>query len=227
MPERLRSLWQGIRLEFPLLVGVSPFGVIYGAAALKAGLTTALAQSMSSIVFAGSAQFLTVQLIHTAAAAPVIVLSIAVVNLRHLLYSASLAPHLSRLHLGWKALLAYLLTDEAYAAVIGRYEKEGATPTSHWLFLGAGASLWLTWQVTTALGIFLGASIPESWPLEFALPLTFIAMVVPMVKDRPLFAAALSAAGVALLGSSLPYNLGLVVAALVGISIGTVVEGRR
>ena len=227
MPERIRSLWQGLRLEFPLLVGVFPFGVIYGVAALRAGLTPALAQSMSSIVFAGSAQFLTAQLIHTAASPVVIVATIAIVNLRHMLYSASMAPHLGHLPMRWKGLLAYLLTDEAYAAVIGHYESGGATPTSHWLFLGAGASLWLTWQVSTALGIFLGTTIPESWPLDFALPLTFIAMVVPMLRDRPTVAAALSAGIVALLGSSLPYNLGLVLAALVGIGIGMVVEGRR
>ena len=81
-------------------------------------------------------------------------------------------------------LLSYLLTDEAYAPTIIHYEKEGITPSGHWFLLGAGCALWLTWQISTALGIFLGAAIPESWSLDFALPLTFIAMVVPVLKNR-------------------------------------------
>jgi 4-azaleucine resistance transporter AzlC len=227
MSGSLRSLRQGVEAEFPLLVGVFPFGMIYGAAALRAGLTPALAQSMSSIVFAGSAQFLTAQLIHEAAPPLVIVLTIGIVNLRHVLYSASVAPYVRHLSMRWKSLLAYLLTDEAYAAVIVHYEKAGITPTGHWFFLGAGASLWLTWQVSTALGILLGAIIPETWPLAFALPLTFIAMLVPMLRNRAMVAAALSAGAVALLAAGLPYQLGLVLAAVAGIGVGVLMERRR
>jgi len=227
MSEKGRSFWAGVRAEFPLLVGVFPFGLIYGALALKAGLSPAAAQGMSSIVFAGSAQFITAQLVHDAAPGFVIVLTIAVVNLRHMLYSASVAPYVKNLPVRWKTLLAYLLTDEAYAATILHYEAEGITLTGHWFFLGAGFSLWLTWQVSTACGIFLGAAIPTSWPLDFALPLTFIAMVMPVLKDRPVVAAALSAGAVALLAFSLPFKLGLILAALTGILIGVLLEGRK
>jgi 4-azaleucine resistance transporter AzlC len=224
---RLRALWEGIRLEFPLLVGVFPFGLIYGALALSVGLTPGLAQAMSSIIFAGSAQFITAQLIHDAASPVVIILTIAIVNLRHILYSASVAPHVGRLSLRWRTVLAYLLTDEAYAVTILRYESDESTPAGHWFFLGAGASLWLTWQISTALGIFLGTTIPASWPLDFALPLTFIAILIPTLKDRPAVAAALSAGAVALLAIHLPYKLGLILAALVGIGIGMLVERRE
>ncbi len=117
--------------------------------------------------------------------------------------------------------------DEAYAPTILRYEKEGITQYAHWFWLGAGFSLWLFWQISTALGIFLGTAIPESWSLDFALPLTFIAMVVPVLKNRPAIAAALSAGIVALLAYSLPYKLGLILAALVGIAAGTGLEGRK
>ena len=227
MSRWLISLRLGIEAEFPLLVGVFPFGMIYGAAALRAGLTPTLAQVMSSIVFAGSAQFLTAQLMHGAAGAVVIILAIGIVNLRHMLYSASVAPYVQQLSMKWKVLLAYLLTDEAYAAAIVHYEAVGVTPTAHWFFLGAGASLWLTWQASTALGIFLGATIPESWPLEFALPLTFIAMLVPMLRDKAIVAAALSAGFTAVLGAALPYRLGLVLAALTGICVGVLMEPRR
>jgi predicted branched-subunit amino acid permease len=153
-------------------------------------------------------------------------LTIAVINLRHVLYSASLAPHLASLSMRWKTLLSYLLTDEAYAPSIIHYENEGVNPYSHWFLFGAGFALWFIWQISTALGIFLGAAVPDSWSLDFALPLTFIAMVVPVLKTKPALAAALSAGGVSLIAYSLPYRLGLILAALVGIAIGTLLEGE-
>ncbi len=227
MNQTIRSFWAGVRAESPLLVGVFPFGLIYGALALGAGLSPAAAQMMSSIIFAGSSQFVAVQLIHDSAPGLVIVLTIAVVNLRHMLYSASIAPYVERLPARWKTVLAYLLTDEAYAATILHYEEEGVTPTSHWFFLGAGLALWSTWQVSSALGIFLGTAIPSSWPLDFAVPATFIALVIPVLKDKPIVAAALSAGLVALLAYTLPFKLGLILAALVGICVGTVLENRQ
>lgn len=226
MTEQSRQFWAGVRAEIPLLIGVFPFGLIYGALALNAGLSPAAAQMMSSIVFAGSAQFITTQLVHESAPGFVIVLTIAVVNLRHMLYSASMAPYLASLSTRWKATLSYFLTDEAYAPTIVHYEEKGISPHMHWFLFGAGLSLWLDWQISTALGIFLGAAIPEAWSLDFALPLTFIAMVVPVLKNRPAIAAALSAGVVALVAFSLPYKLGLILAALVGILVGTVLEGR-
>src|ERR1051325_4062049 len=227
MSERTKNFWAGVRAELPLLIGVFPFGMIYGALALNAGLSTSAAQMMSSIVFAGSAQFITSQLVHDATPGFVIVLTIAVINLRHMLYSASLAPYLASLSTRWKALLSYLLTDEAYAPTILHYERGGITPGAHWFLLGAGLALWLTWQISTALGIFLGTAIPESWSLDFALPLTFIAMVVPVLKNQPAIAAAFSAGVVALVAYSWPYRLGLILAALVGIAVGTLLENQK
>lgn len=227
MSEPSKNFWSGVRAELPLLIGVFPFGMIYGALAINAGLSTVAAQMMSSIVFAGSSQFIAAQLFHDTAPGFVIVLTIAVVNLRHALYSASLAPYVSSLPMRWKAVLSYLLTDEAYAPTVLHYEKGEDTQYGHWFFLGAGLALWSTWQASTAIGIFLGSAIPESWSLDFALPLTFIAMVVPMLKNRPMIAAALSAGLVALLTYSIPYKLGLILAALVGIVIGTVLEGQK
>ena len=218
------TFWAGVRAELPLLVGVFPFGMIYGALAISAGLSPAAAQMMSSIVFAGSSQFAVAQLVHEAAPAVVIVVTIAMINLRHMLYSASMAPYLKHLSTRWKGLLAYLLTDEAYAATITHYQAAGLTPTGHWFLLGAGLALWSTWQISSALGIFLGAALPASWPLDFALPITFIAMVAPTLKSRPMLAAALSAGVIALLAYSLPYKLGFILAALVGITLGMLLE---
>lgn len=226
MKPSLHPFWAGVRAELPLLVGVFPFGLIYGTLALNAGISLAAAQAMSSILFAGSSQFAVAQLVSDAAPALVILLTIAVINLRHMLYSASLAPHLKSLSLRWKILLSYLMTDEAYAVAILNYERIGGTAAGHWYFLGAGLALWTTWQAATALGLWAGASLPATLPLDFALPLTFIAMVVPALKNRPAVAAALSAGLVALLAFSLPYKLGLVFAALTGIAVGTFLEGR-
>jgi 4-azaleucine resistance transporter AzlC len=227
MKASTKAFWDGVRAEAPLLIGVVPFGLIYGALALNAGLSRASSQAMSSIVFAGSAQFITTQLVRDAVPGLVIILTIAVVNLRHMLYSASVAPYLRDLPMRWKALLAYLLTDEAYAVTVSHYEEAGLTPVSHWFFLGAGLTLWSSWQLSTAAGIFLGTAIPETWSLDFTIPLVFIALVMPALKDRPSVAAALSAGVVAVLAYGLPYKLGLIAAALVGILVGTWLEGRK
>jgi 4-azaleucine resistance transporter AzlC len=227
MDRRLAMLWAGVRAESPILLGVFPFGMIYGALARDAGLAPLTAQAMSSIVFAGSSQFVAAKLIRDAAPGLVIVLTIAVVNLRHVLYSASVAEYVADLPLRWKIPLAYFLTDEAYAATIVHYETAGVEPESHWFFLGAGVALWLTWQVSSALGIFAGAAIPPSWSLDFALPVTFIAMVTPTLIDFPVVAAALSAGAAALLAYGLPYKLGLILAAFVGICVGMLLERRK
>ncbi|GJQ34290.1 MAG: AzlC family ABC transporter permease [Anaerolineales bacterium] len=227
MSEARRNFIEGLRAELPILIGVFPFGMIYGALAVNSGLSTTAAQMMSSIVFAGSAQFVTAQLVSEGAPAFVMILTIAVVNLRHMLYSASLAPYLKDLSLKWKVLLSYLLTDEAYAPSILYYEKEGLAKYKYWFLFGAGISLWLNWQISTAIGVFLGASIPDDLSLDFALPLTFIAMIVPVMKKQPVIAAAVSAGLTALLAYSLPYKLGLILAALVGILVGMLLEQRE
>src|SRR5512133_1104919 len=147
MSEARRNFIEGVRAEVPLLIGVFPFGMIYGALALNAG----------------SSQFVTAQLVTENAPGFVIIVTIAVVNLRHMLYSASLAPYLKDLSLKWKVVLSYLLTDEAYAPSILKYEETGVKPFSHWFVLGAGLALWSTWQISTAFGIFLGTAIPDSW----------------------------------------------------------------
>ncbi len=234
-----QEFFHGLRAELPILVAVLPFGMIYGALAIAAGMPALQAQAMSAILFAGSAQFITAQLYQSGTPGIVILMTIAVVNLRHALYSASVAPFLRRLSWRWKWLLSYLLTDEAYAVVITYFVDEGHSGQEsadgpnefsstfqhrHWFFLGAGFALWLTWQLSTAAGILVGAIIPASWSLDFTLALTFIALVAPNIKDRPSLAAALSAGLVGVMAHNLPYKLGLVLAALVGIAVGMLVE---
>jgi len=210
----------------PLLIAVAPFGLIYGVLAVEAGVPAVAAQLMSVVVFAGSAQFIAAQLIGGAASGFVIVLTVFIVNLRHALYSASIAPYTRDLSGGWKWLLSYLLTDEAYAVAINHYRNSTAGPRRHWYFLGAGFGLWATWQASTAVGIFVGSEIPPGWSLDFALALTFIAIVVPGLKSKADLAAALVGGMVALLAWGLPYRLGLIVAAFAGIAAGLIVARR-
>lgn len=223
---QLRQLGAGVRAELPLLLGVIPFGMIYGVLAIEAGLSAGAAQAMSSIVFAGSAQFIAAELIGVQTPGLVVVLTIFVVNLRHMLYSASVAPFLKPFSQRWKFLLAYLLTDEAYAVTITHLTETPDDPQRNWYFLGAGLTLWSGWQLSTAAGISLGVIIPATWPLDFALALTFIALLVPAIKDRPSAAAALVGGVTALLAYQLPYSLGLMAAAAAGILAGSLLERR-
>ena len=222
-----REFWNGARDELPILLGVIPFGMIFGALAINAHLTIAAAQLMSSVIFAGSAQFIAAQMIGAGASALVTVLVVFVVNLRHILYSASLAPHVKHLKLSWKLLLAYLMTDEAYAVTVTHYNQDSDATHKHWYFFGAGLTLWSCWQSSTALGIFIGTRLPQNWPLSFALPLTFIALLVPALKDRAAVAAAAVAGLVGLLTINFPYKTGLLLAALLGILCGLWLEGRK
>jgi len=219
-PTRSFEFWLGVREELPILLGVVPFGMIYGILALSAGLSPLDAQAMSSVVFAGSAQFMTANLVIAATPGLVIILTGFVVNLRHALYSASIAPYTRHLPLRWKAVLAYLLTDEAYAVSIVHYRREGEITYKHWHLLGAGLALWTSWQISTGVGIFLGRQIPAEWGLDFALPLTFIALVAPGLKDRSGVLTAIVASLAAILFFGLPFKLGLIASAFIAIAAG-------
>ena len=210
----------GVRVQLPLLLGVAPFGLAYGAYAIESGLSAELTQAMSAIVFAGASQFIGVQLIATGVPGVMIVLATLLVNLRHLLYSASLAPHAEHLGAPWRWLFAYLLTDETYATSMSRYRLGDDAPHKHWYFFGAGFALWATWQLTTSLGIFVGAAVPASWSLDFALPLTFLALLMPVLTSRPALAAAAVAGAVAVVGFDWPYGVALVAATVAGLAAG-------
>ncbi len=233
---RLDEFLAGCRDEAPLQLGVIPFGMLYGIGAVAAGMPVWLAQLTSMVVFAGAAQLVIVQMLSAAAGALPIGLTAALLNLRHLLYSASVAEHVRHLPRRWRVALAYLLTDEAYAVAILRYtrpaeaDQEQAGPDlRHWYFLGCGLTLWGCWQLSTALGIAFGARIPPEWDIDFAVPLTFIALLTLLVKERAGQAAALVAALAVLALATLPFRLGLVLAIVLGLLAGAAVAraGRQ
>ena len=221
----------GVKATAPVLLALVPFALAFGTMAAGSGLSTLEALAMSVFVFAGAAQLAMIPLISAGASVAVIVLTVLVINLRMTLYSASLAPHFRLLPAGWKGLLSYLLTDQAYAATITRFD-EGRTeePDKRWYYLGVALAVWVTWQPAAMLGVFLGSRASEGWSLDFVLPLTFIALVLPAIKDRTTATAALSAGGTAVFVAAMPLNLGLITAALVGVLGGLVAEnvaGKR
>ncbi|WP_458186187.1 AzlC family ABC transporter permease [Haladaptatus sp. NG-WS-4] len=213
----------GVRVTLPILLGVAPFGMVAGVAAVNAGIPAIQAIAMSVIIFAGASQLAAADLIGRTAPVAVVVFTALVINLRMMMYSASIAPYFKRQSARWKAGLAYLLTDQAYAVSLLEFEHDETT-SRRWYYLGIAVPLWVTWQIATVAGILLGTSVPASWRLEFAVPLVFLAVLVPSVTDRATTVAALVGGTVAVAANGLPFNLGLVTAAIIGILAGMLVE---
>jgi len=215
-----RAFLSGARDALPLILGGLPFGVLYGALATNSGLPPAVSQSMSLIVFAGSAQVIAVPLLAASAPALVVIGIVLVVNLRHALYSAAVAPYTRSLGRAARMLLAYFLVDEVFALAIARYQHDGDTRAAHAYYAGCAAAIALYWYLSSSVGIFIGAQLPADWPLDFAMPLMFIGLAMPMIKDRPGLLAAAIAGLMAVALGGLPYRLGLVLAALAGVGAG-------
>lgn len=226
---RLQQFLYGVRDSIPMIVGILPFGLIYGALASLAGLSLGQAFGMSLLVYAGSAQFIAISLLTLGSGAVVILLTTLVVNLRHVLYSAALQPYVGRLPQRWRVPLAFGLTDETFAVVQRRYLSRGMTEHGQWYHAGVALALYLSWVSSSLVGTLFGQSVPNlaGWGLDFAMLATFIGIVVPALRNQPQIAAALVAGAVALLCHAWPYKLGLMAAALSGIVVGVWLEQRK
>lgn len=219
---RRDAFFAGVRSILPITLGVIPFGVIAGVAAIEAGLATGQAIALSPIVFAGAAQLATVDLMARDAAPVVIVLTALVINARFAMYSASLAPSLRGIDSIRKGLAAYLLTDQAFAVSVVHFDQTRTDLDVRIAFyFGAASPLWVIWQTSTVIGVVIGSGVPPGWSLDFAIPLVFMALLFPAIRDRGTRTAAAVAglAAVALVG--LPLNLGLLAASALGITAGT------
>jgi 4-azaleucine resistance transporter AzlC len=224
VPTPREELIAGAREMAPTLLGTVPFGLVTGIASVGAGMSALQAIAMSVLAFSGIAQLITCQLLASNSPMPVIVLAGFVVSLRLMMYSAALAPHLAHLDRGWRALLSYLMTDQSFAATVRRFSEPGDRTHRHWHMLGGGMMLFVPWQVAVTVGAIAGAQVPADWSLDFAVVLTFIALLVPAVKTRADLAAAIVAAAVALVAAGLPFRLSLVVATVAGIAAAMVIE---
>lgn len=226
---RLQQFLYGCRDSIPMIVGILPFGLIYGALASLAGLSLGQALGMSLLVYAGSAQFIAISLLTLGSGMVVILLTTLVVNLRHVLYSAALQPYVGKLSQRWRVPLAFGLTDETFAVVQRRYLAHGMTEHGQWYHAGVALALYLSWVSSSLVGALFGQSVPNlaGWGLDFAMLATFIGIVVPALRNQPQIAAALVAGAVALLCHTWPYKLGLMAAALSGIAVGVWLERRK
>ena len=220
------EFFAGVKAMIPLIIGGIPFGIIFGALAVTSGISVAGTIALSLFVFAGSAQFVAVGLVAAGATAPIIILTTFVVNLRHALYSATLAPFVKHLPQRWLLLLGYMLTDESFVVTSTHYNQPGDLKYRHWYFLGSNLGMFIPWQISTWIGIFAGTLIPDPARLgfDFAMSVTFIGMLVPLIKNRPILAAVVVASIVAVLTFSMPNKIGLIIAALSGVAAGVIAE---
>lgn len=228
MPEQAQHshYWDGVRQGVPFLLVVIPFGMLFGVVATEAGFTTFQTMAFSSVVFAGAAQFAALQLMVDNAPIVIVMATALAVNLRMAMYSASLAVWLGDAPLWKRALIAYVNVDQSYAVSINRYEDQPDLALADRIafFFGAVTPVCPMWVVATALGIWVGDAIPSWMALDFAVPICFLAIIAPMMRTLAHMLAAVASIVLALLFAGLPYNLGLLIAAVLAMIVGAQVE---
>lgn len=223
-----REFVAGVRAAAPVLLGIVPFGLVAGGTAIGAGLSVLQAAAMSAVVFAGASQLAMIELLGRDSTLGIVVATALIINARMVMYSASLAPYFLSESGGWRGLIAYVLTDQGFALSVTRYDGGVESVAGRrWFYLGAAAPLWVAWQVCTVVGAVVGARVPSWLPLRFAVPLTFLALLVPSIEDAPRAVAAVVGGTVATVGVGLPFNLGLVAGALAGVAAGVVTATLR
>jgi predicted branched-subunit amino acid permease len=227
MPLHRPALAAGARASLPVLLGVAPFGVITGVAMVASGIPPLAAMLMSLAVFAGASMVASAQLLAQGTPAALIIVATLIINLRFMMYSASLRAHLAHLPLRWRLAVSYLQADNVYGLSLSRFAEHPADPHKLEYFLGAGVLIWSAWQAAVLAGVMIGAGVPPDWRLEFAAPLAFIAMTVPFLRDRAMVGAALAAAATVIATHGLPLRLNLIAAAMAGIVAGLLLERRK
>ncbi len=223
--KRRTAFVQGVRAVAPALIATSAWALVTGVAMVRAGLTQWQAIGMSLLVYAGSAQLAALPLIAANAPLWVVLLTALILNLRFVIFSAALHPHLRRLPLKKRLVLGYLTTDFGSAICLTHWaqwtEKTECEPGSTrqlWFFAGVATISWLTWQVSSITGVLAGALVPLDWGLDFLPIVALTALMVPMVLNRPALVGVIVASVVALLGHALPLRLGLLAAVIAGVA---------
>ena len=217
MSGKFKIFLKGIIDVSPLMIPVVPFGLIFGVLAIEVGFTPLETMGMSLIVFGGASQIVLLQLFSGGASSLVIISSVGAVNSRHLLYGAVVSEHLSDLKLIWKIIISYFLIDQAFA-ISNEYLKKNKEKNRYLHLVGGGATCWIIWQSTTLLGIILGAAIPEKLGLSFAVPLTFLALLVNDFRKFINVVVIIISGLVATIGYNfIPFKAYVIVAALAGL----------
>lgn len=218
---------EGLKRTFPLFIGVIPFGLAYGISAKTAGLSLFHTLFMSLFVFAGASQFIAVEMIKEKAWLAAILITTLVVNMRHILMSLSLKPFLNRYGLLQRLAVSFGLVDEMYA-VSSIYFTEKKKGFISFMFASA-ALMYIGWAGSSLLGYILGKQIddPLKWGLDFAMPATFIGILIPQLKSKTIIcAAAASAAGSVAFKVWMNNPMFILFGALAGASVGYILEKR-
>ncbi len=221
------SFWAGVRAACPLIPGMIPFALITGTVTVGIGIEPIKALLMGVIITAGAAQLAAVDLLGKAAPLLVVIATGLIVNLRFLMYSAAISPYLKGISPLRKAFYSFLLMDQVFALCVLEFSRNKERYDRSSYYAGTSALLWACWIGGNALGAFLGAKIPKEWGLDFTVPLTFAAILVPLLKNRPAVGAALAGGLTAVAAAPLPYNLGLITGAVCGVLAGYFLEMRR
>jgi 4-azaleucine resistance transporter AzlC len=221
-----RAFWRGFRDALPFLVVIVPFGMVFGVLAAEAGWPMLEILAMSFFVIAGASQFTALQLLSENAPLMIVIATGLAVNLRMAMYSASLAPHIGGAPFWQRALAAYVLTDQCYGIAINRYTLQPtmSMPAKMGYFLGVAAPVVIPWYFATDAGAAAGAAIPQGLALDFAVPITFLALFAPALRSLPHLAAAIVSVVVSLALAWMPYNLWLLIAGLLAMATGALVE---
>ena len=217
----------GMQGSLPILIGVIPFAMITGVGAVSVGLSFWETMGMSVLVFAGASQLVVFQLMSAGTSWIIMVLTAWVVNVRFTMYSATLAPYLQKLSTGRKAMLAYMLSDQAFGVSLSRFVSTEREMDHRWYYFGSALLIWVLWQIGAMAGALLGSLVPVSWGFDFAFPLSFMALMFAALRDRPTVVAALTGGITAVLAKGLPYNTGLVLATSLGIAAGYFSESLK
>jgi len=218
----------GAAAAAPMLLGVLPFGLVAGAAPVTHGFDAWSAVGLSTIVFAGASQLAIVDVLARGGSAPVAILAALTINLRMVLYSASLAPYLGHVPTRRRLGAAYVLVDQVYALSVTRWARDDGTEGRLSFYMGAGVLLWASWVAATVAGAVVGSAVPDEVPLDFAVPLVFLVLLVPLLVDRPAMVAAAAAGTAAVLAAEAGAGpLSIIVGAAAGIAAGAVVDARR
>ncbi|MEB8387951.1 AzlC family ABC transporter permease [Rhodobacteraceae bacterium KMM 6894] len=217
---------QGMADGAPFVLVVVPFGLLFGVVAAEAGLHVLESLTLSLMVVAGASQFTAVQLLSEGAPTFIALFAALAVNLRMAMYAAALAPHWQGAPLRQRAFAAWLVQDQGYACAMIAYDKNPQWSASEKLryYVGTASLICPIWGIFTVVGALVGAAIPPEYALDFAVPITFLAMLAPMLRTGPHMAAALVAVTVSLLLAGLPYSLGLLIAGALGMITGAQVE---
>lgn len=220
-----RAAWiAGATSVTPFLFGTIPFGLVTGIATKAAGLSLEASIAMTLMVFAGTAQISALPLISAGAPVLVIILTAFIVNLRFMIYSATVAPYFRDLPLRWKFLIGYFVTDTGFAMFMRKVADRPSMEHRHWYFIGGGMMIGLVWSVSAVIGIVAGARVPASWQLEFAATVGIIAILAAVIRNKAELSAAIIGGSVALAAMHLPMKLGLVIGAVAGIAGGVLTQ---